>query len=122
MAGKYEGLTARLVAESADKITLTFDEIENVLGFSLPASARTHQAWWANQSRAQSWAWEGALYKTKDLDLKNQVVTFVRAEQPVDEQLLRDWHRVGLSIDEAKKGLAERYGVEPDQIQITIKG
>jgi len=113
MRYRYRPLTERLVSQRPEKWTVSFDEIEQILEASLPQSAKTHQAWWSNQSRAQSLAWQEAGYKTQDLDLKNQFVTFARVHEP---------SRLGLSIEEAKTALAQRYGVTPAQIEITIRG
>lgn len=35
----------------ADIVVLTFDQIEGVLGFRLPDSARTQEEWWTGTSR-----------------------------------------------------------------------
>jgi hypothetical protein len=37
-----------LEARYADIVVLTFGQIEDLLGFSLPAAARTDPAWWTN--------------------------------------------------------------------------
>ena len=50
--GKYEPLAARLSAQGEDFWTATFAQIEEVLGFPLPASARKYREWWANQTGA----------------------------------------------------------------------
>lgn len=44
---KYEPLRRYLFAQSAERVTLTFAEIEVIIGAPLPASAR-HRMWWAN--------------------------------------------------------------------------
>jgi hypothetical protein len=45
---KYDKLRDYLRAQRFSEITLSFAEIENVLGFALPASADRPQ-WWANE-------------------------------------------------------------------------
>ena len=37
-----------LEARYADLVVLTFGQIEDLLGFALPASARTDPAWWTS--------------------------------------------------------------------------
>ncbi len=59
---------------------MSFSEIERILGFALPASARRYQAWWANEregthSHARSWL--DASYGTQGVDLNAQTVRFV---------------------------------------------
>ena len=59
---------------------MSFSEVERVLGFGLPRSARDHREWWANDaSRSRhSWAWLEAGWETRDLDIVGELVWFVR--------------------------------------------
>lgn len=78
---KYNPLRAHLDALQGNEWRASFNDIENVLGFKLPASAYEYQAWWANQSgsgHTQSAAWQEAGWKTEDLDLARRTVKFVR--------------------------------------------
>jgi hypothetical protein len=72
---------------------MTFAEIENILEFSLPESARRYQAWWANNpiDGRQSMAWLSAGRETEDLDLGGETVTFRRS----DDALLSKPHTAG---------------------------
>jgi hypothetical protein len=99
-------------------ITTSLDEIEEVLRIPLPDSAKKYPAWWANQGRAQSLAWESAGWKTRDVDLPNQSIRFVYVSDP-EEQLPGT---TKLTIAEAKAGLAANFGVPVDAIEITIRG
>jgi hypothetical protein len=45
--GKYAPLAAWLVGETRDQIEATFEDLEEVLGFPLPPSARRHAAYWS---------------------------------------------------------------------------
>ena len=77
---KYDPLYDHLANNPETVIALSFSEIERILGFALPASARRHQAWWANEregthSHARSWL--EASYKTQGVDLNAQTVRFV---------------------------------------------
>ncbi|MEO5820034.1 MAG: hypothetical protein ABIT71_05975 [Vicinamibacteraceae bacterium] len=45
-AGRYRPLHEYLRTRFADTIVLTFDQIEDLLGFALPAEARTDPDWW----------------------------------------------------------------------------
>lgn len=42
-------LHLRAVPAKTRAVTLTFSEIERILGAPLPESAVTHRPWWANQ-------------------------------------------------------------------------
>ena len=45
--GKYAPLAMWLMSDSRDRIEATFEELEEVLGFPLPPSARKHAAYWS---------------------------------------------------------------------------
>jgi uncharacterized HhH-GPD family protein len=49
---KYDALTTHLRARSESVVTLTFDELDALIG-GLPASGRKYQAYWANSARSQ---------------------------------------------------------------------
>ena len=77
---KYDPLYDHLVNHPETVIALSFSEIERILGFALPASARRYQAWWANEregthSHARSWL--DASYGTQGVDLNAQSLRFV---------------------------------------------
>jgi hypothetical protein len=80
--GKYAGLYRHLAALSASEWRVRFDEVEDLLGFRLPDSARIHRPWWANQGErgghSHALAWEMAGWKTSQVDMAGEVVTFVR--------------------------------------------
>ena len=46
--GKYQRLYRHLCAMNKQEWPTTFSEIEAIIGFDLPPSARDHRAWWAN--------------------------------------------------------------------------
>ena len=45
-AGKYRWLYEYLETRYANTVVLTFGQVEDLLGFSLPDLARTDQEWW----------------------------------------------------------------------------
>jgi len=74
---KYRKLSALLASANGKPVSMSFSEIEEVLGFELPASAREHRAFWANtesHSIALSWLSEG--YKTMVVDLPGEKIVF----------------------------------------------
>lgn len=78
---KYNSLKEHLGTLHSNEWRASFKDIEDILGFKLPASAYEYQAWWANQSgsgHTQSAAWQEAGWKTEDLDLAKRTVKFVR--------------------------------------------
>ncbi|MCI0395597.1 MAG: helix-turn-helix domain-containing protein [Chloroflexi bacterium] len=75
---KYHALYSHLRDSGQDEVTLTFPQLERILGQPLPASAGRQRAWWSNRSRGavQAEAWVGAGYHVKEVDLVAGQVTF----------------------------------------------
>jgi hypothetical protein len=80
--GKYAPLFLHLTKVRGDEWPATFDEIEKVLGFRLPDSARIHRPWWANQGErgghSHALAWEMAGWKTSQVNMAGETVVFIR--------------------------------------------
>ena len=80
--GKYAPLYNHLKSLSSKEWPATFEEIERILGFSLPDSAHIHRPWWANQGErgghSHALAWEMAGWKTSQVDMGGERLTFVR--------------------------------------------
>jgi len=85
--GKYgplhDFLVERFLLHRAEKTWRTsFSEIETILGFKLPKSARIHRPWWANQGQAgghsHALAWEMAGWRTAEVDLAAETLAFRR--------------------------------------------
>ncbi len=79
--GKYAPLFHHLTALSARRWCATFAEIESILGFSLPNSARAYEAWWANQhngNHSQARAWQAAGWRVRAVSLREETVGFER--------------------------------------------
>lgn len=73
-----------MAALKIDSWRASFDEIEEILGFTLPASARNYQAWWANEKephQPQKIAWQKAGWRVEEMNLKATTVRFVRIER-----------------------------------------
>lgn len=78
---KYIKLHQFLSDLTDDQWSTSFSKIESVLGFRLPHSARKHPAWWGNTTMGHSHAaaWLEAGWKTENLNLTAERVTFRRA-------------------------------------------
>ena len=122
---KYDRLGEHLSGLSRDTShTLSFDRIEAIVGFALPKSARAYQAWWANQvggGHVQANAWLDQGWHTAELSLGRRQVTFTPVATPRAQRGLRGSTPPGLSIDEAKRGIALRYRVRPEQVEIAVR-
>jgi hypothetical protein len=59
---------------------MTFAEIEEVIGSSLPNSAYTHRAWWSNNpsNNVMTKEWLAAGYETEQVDLDGKHLVFRR--------------------------------------------
>ncbi|MCY4652257.1 MAG: hypothetical protein OXC95_03745 [Dehalococcoidia bacterium] len=91
--GKYQGLYSHLSGLQFTEWRTSFSEIESILGFGLPASARRYNAWWANEKgdsrHSQSFAWTAAGWKTADVDMNAETLSFRRLK-PSKTPLLDD--------------------------------
>jgi hypothetical protein len=75
-SGTYAAL-GHYLAGARPPVTLIFVDIERVIGRPLPASARRHRPWWANDpSHSQARAWLGAGWRVLSVDLNAGRVTF----------------------------------------------
>ena len=77
---KYDNLRLWLLDARGDRTPLTFLELETLLEFPLPASARTHRPWWANTASGHSHAsaWLDAGWRTANVDLERERLVFER--------------------------------------------
>ena len=57
-------------------LELAFAEIEKIIGKSLPSSACTTRAWWANSRAPQAHAWQDADWLVDSVDFAEESVTF----------------------------------------------
>lgn len=78
---EYVSLYTYLEHRYASVLVLTFDQMEALLGFALPASAWTEREWWtggAVHTHRHSAAWVGA-GRTATPNLPARTVTFERS-------------------------------------------
>jgi hypothetical protein len=77
---KYNLLTDWLGKQKGTEIHLGFDQVEQILSFNLPKSARTYREWWANSKsgHVQSRGWLGANWEVDAVDLEKRRVKFLK--------------------------------------------
>ena len=66
------------------EVTLTFEELEDILGRKLPPSAYKYTAWWANDkysTHSQTHSWMEAGWLVRKLNLKEKSVKFSRGRK-----------------------------------------
>lgn len=82
LRGKYAPLHEHLASLKESEWEVSFKEIERILGFKLPDSARIHRPWWANQGErgghSHALAWEMAGWETARVDMVAEKLAFVR--------------------------------------------
>jgi hypothetical protein len=76
--GKYDPLRDYLASRHADEVRMDFADIEELVG-PLPASARIHRAWWANDSKSEAQAWRAAGWHVSSVNQAAERVTFARS-------------------------------------------
>ena len=83
--GKYQRLYTHLCGLTTREWQTSFGEIESIIGFELPASARLHRPWWSNQSggngHSQALAWSAAGWETANVDMDAEVLLLRRKPQ-----------------------------------------
>ncbi|MGZ8363799.1 MAG: DUF7662 domain-containing protein [Caulobacteraceae bacterium] len=81
--GKYDPLTHFLEANHTSELPMTFEEIERVVGHSLPPS-KQYPAWWSNNpsNNVMTKAWLAAGYQTERVDIGGERLVFRRVRQP----------------------------------------
>ncbi len=80
---KYSALGHYFANLAGDRITVTFGQIEEIIGASLPNSAFKHAAWWSNaKTSTHSWAhhWLSAGWAKEHIDFEAREVAFRRQD------------------------------------------
>ncbi|NJP08602.1 MAG: helix-turn-helix transcriptional regulator [Leptolyngbyaceae cyanobacterium RU_5_1] len=129
---KYQALQEFLRRSDRQHVTLTFAEIEALMGTSLPGSARSQRAWWSNRSKGalQATAWMNAGYLVEELNLEAERITFQKPPEIYKVQRIDDtvqWTselvkalRLHMGFTQAE--LAKELGVRQQTISEWEKG
>jgi len=80
---KYDPLGDFLRSQYGDEVRIRFADIEKVLGFSLPASARSHRPWWSNNpdNSAITKVWLEAGFRTEQVNMAGETLVFARSKK-----------------------------------------
>jgi hypothetical protein len=82
MPSKYDALAAYLRRQSGPAHTMSFADIERLIGTPLPDSSHTHSAWWGNDRSPDSthtqakYGWLAAGWDVESVDPNRRSVTF----------------------------------------------
>lgn len=78
---KFIALTSYLENCGMDELRMSFSEIEKIIGFKLSDSAYSYPAQWSNsESQSFAFGWLNAGYLTRQVNISEQTVEFVREE------------------------------------------
>ena len=110
--GKYGPLYRHLLSLAPKKEWRAgFGDIERVLGFRLPDSARLHRPWWANSRKgsghSHALAWQAAGWRTARVDLEAETLLFIREPEPAAEAGSLHYEQGEDSMNELTAGLRE---------------
>jgi hypothetical protein len=78
---KYKQLEQFLYVQKGTKVTLAFEQIEEILGFPLPKTAKTQCQWWSNtisDSGSPAIAWLRTFRRVSHVE-PGKSVTFIRS-------------------------------------------
>jgi hypothetical protein len=89
---KYDPLHRYLRQQTGSRIAMTFQQIESVIERPLPASARKHRPWWANDAtgHAHAGAWLRAGFRTEQVDMEGEKLVFVRAADVMEGDMMEN--------------------------------
>jgi hypothetical protein len=76
--GKYQPLTQWLLAQTADELPVTFDDLEDVLGTPLAPSARRHPPYWYSPANSLGKAIAAAGFKAAGVNLTEEILVLRR--------------------------------------------
>ena len=82
---KYDAIKSHLEGLQQDGLTsvrMEFRDLETLLGFGLPESARKYHAWWQNDyySHSHARSWMSAGWLAEDLDLNAEQISFRKSQ------------------------------------------
>ncbi|MUH00234.1 helix-turn-helix domain-containing protein [Scytonema sp. UIC 10036] len=123
---KYQPLFEYLHSSDRTEVTLSFAEIEALMGDSLPETARTQRRWWGNRSKGalQASAWMNAGYIVGEIDLEQERITFRKPASGYKVQPVANstkWNSDSIKALRLKMGLtqselAEELGVRQQTV------
>jgi hypothetical protein len=81
--GVYDPLGDFLAAQPGHVVSLSFRQIESLIGRKLPSAAKDHDWWWANEDvdvtrHVQCKSWQLAGWRVNNVDRKEGTVHFTK--------------------------------------------
>ncbi len=80
--GKYSPLRTYLMAQTRERVPMSFKDIESLLGEKLPAS-KQYPAWWSNNpsNNPMTKEWLAAGFQTESVNIAGENLVFRRSPQ-----------------------------------------
>lgn len=103
----YDPLHERLSSLHVTTVRMSFTDIEEIIGQDLPPSSRKYPAWWGNNDQGgkrHSSAWLNAGWRTEDLALEMEEVSFVRISEPTPPTIFGAGIATSLTADWVPSG------------------
>ncbi|MBI5000599.1 MAG: SHOCT domain-containing protein [Euryarchaeota archaeon] len=107
---KYGAIKAYLRNSQKQKETLTYKDIEDMVGGKLPSSAYKHRAFWANSRERISGGWNSMGWMTGPVKL-GKTITF---------QKVRDTKTARKVVPSSKKGKVKSMGVPQRDSNVAV--
>ena len=81
---KYDQLGEFLKTQSADRVPMSFADIERITQTKLPASAHRHRPWWSNSAvnSVITKVWLEAGFESEQVDMAGRKLVFHRVRKP----------------------------------------
>ena len=86
---KYDPLATFLRGQRTHEVSLTFADIERIVGTKLPPKAQHHRAWWSNNpnNNVMTKVWLAAGFRSEQVDLERRRLTFRRVDKAAESSL-----------------------------------
>jgi len=85
---KYRLLSDYLYNSEHSRISLSFGDLEQILGFELPPSAYKYREFWANtKSHSIALSWLGVGFETVEVDVRKKLIVFEQKRQYEEQKL-----------------------------------
>ena len=82
LSGEYRKLYEYLCRLKETEWSATFREVESIIGFELPRSAREYGPWWSDSGYGHVRAWLAAGWKVAKVDMDAETAVFWRRDSP----------------------------------------
>lgn len=81
---KYAALGEYLKRQRAERVPMTFAEIERITGAKLPPSASKYRPWWSNNphNSVMTRVWLDAGFESEQVDMEKRKLVFKRVRGP----------------------------------------